>query len=147
MGETPHDSLAQPINIRYDFKSVSDEKTVSKIVRFTETSLPALFNLALSDLMDDGAESDMNVTNNNSMRTVLATVIRIVDNFFTKFPGVAVTFRGSDERRTRLYRIVIDRELVSIQQRYQVFGEYSDGRLELFEPDADYKRFIIRLIP
>ena len=145
MDETPYSFFAEPIEIRYDFDSVSDAKIVKKVVRLTETSLPNVFNLALLDLLDDGSESDLSVTDNDDLRTVLATVMRIIDNFLTKFPEKAVTIRGSDARRTRLYRIVIGRELGAIQQRFMVFGEFQDGQLEPFEPNADYVRFMISL--
>lgn len=143
MDETPHDFSAQPVNIRYDFQSVSDAKTVSKIVRFTESHLPAVFNLALLDLMDDGTESDLNVTNNDDMRTVLATVMRVIDNFLTKFPEKIVAFTGSDDRRTRLYRIVIGRELAAIEKRFRVAGELPGGNIERFQPNENYLHFYI----
>lgn len=145
MDETPHDFSAQPIDIRYDFKSVSDAKTISKIVRFTESRLPAVFNVALLDLMDDGTESDMNVTNNDDMRTVLATVMRITDNFLAKFPQKIVAFTGSDDRRIRLYRIVISRELIAIKKRFKVIGELLGGEVEDFQPNQNYLHFYIAL--
>ncbi|GAB3639902.1 DUF6934 family protein [Spirosoma arcticum] len=145
MDESPSSFSAEPIEVRYDFNSVSDTKLVKKIVRLTETSLLDVFNLALLDLLDDGSESDLSVTDNNDLRTVLATVMRIIDNFLTKFPQKIVTVRGSDRRRTRLYRIVIGRELNAIRQRFMVFGEFQDGQLEPFKPNADYVRFLISL--
>lgn len=145
MDESPYSFFAEPIEIRYDFDSVSDTKLVKKIVRLTEISLPGVFNLALLDLLDDGSESDLSVTDNNDLRTVLATVMRIIDNFLIKFPDKIVTIRGSDKRRTRLYRIVIGRELDAIKQRFVVFGEFQDGQLEYFEPNANCVRFLIIL--
>ena len=145
MDETPASFFAEPIDVRYTFDSVSEKRTVKKIVRLTETSQPDIFNLALLDLLDDGSESDLSVTDNGDLLTVLATVMRIIDNFLTKFPQTIVTFRGSDDRRTRLYRIVIGRELDAIQRRYRIFGEYPDGQLEPFKSNADYRRFIIQL--
>ena len=145
MDESPYSFFAEPIEIRYDFDSVSDTKLVKKIVRLTETNLPNVFNLALLDLLDDGSESDLSVTDNNDLRTVLATVMRITDNFLVKFPEKIVTFAGSDERRTRLYRIVIGRELDAIQQRFVVTGQFGNGLLEDFKPNRNYKQFYIRL--
>ena len=128
------------VEVRYDFESVSDDRTVKKVVRLTETNLPNVFNLALLDLLDDGSESDLSVTDNDDLRTVLATVMRIVDNFLTKFPQKIVTFAGSDERRTRLYRIVIGRELDAIKQRFEVTGQFGNGLLEDFKGVSRYFR-------
>lgn len=145
MDETPYSFFAEPIEVRYDFDSVSGAKLVKKVVRLTETNLPDVFNLALLDLLDDGSESDLSVTNNDDLRTVLATVMRIVDNFLTKFLQKIVTFAGSDERRTRLYRIVIGRELDAIKQRFKVTGQFGNGLLEDFKPNGNYKQFYIML--
>lgn len=147
MDEAPYSFSAQPIEVQYDFESVSDKKIVRKVVRLTETNLPGVFNLALLDLLDNGSESDLSVTDNADLRTVLATVIKIIENFLTKFPGKIVTFRGSDDRRTRLYRIVISRELEAIRERFIVSGQFGDGRYENFKPNAAYRRFFVQLKP
>ncbi|GAB2569382.1 hypothetical protein GCM10027190_19240 [Spirosoma areae] len=97
------------------------------------------------DLLDDGSESDLSITNNDDLRTVMATVMPIVDNFLTKFPDKIVTFSGSDERRTRLYRIVISRGLDKIQKRFLVSGQLDNGQAERFQPNENYRRFFIQL--
>jgi hypothetical protein len=145
MDETPYSFSAQPVEIRYDFESVSDNRTVKKVVRLNETILLNIFNLALLDILDDGLESDLSVSNNDDLRTVLATVMQIISSFLTKFPEKIVTFRGSDERRTRLYRIVIGRELAAIQERFQVFGQLRNSHIEQFEANRDYEQFYIGL--
>ena len=124
MDKTPYSFSVQPIETWYDFDSVSDNKIVKKIVGLTETNLPDIFSLALLDVLDDGSKSDLSVTDNGDLRTVLATVMRITDNFLTKFPQKVVTFSESDNRQTRLYRIVIGREVDAIQRRFVVFGKF-----------------------
>lgn len=144
MDETPYSFSADPVSIQYTFDSTSETKTVKKIVRFTETDLPYVFNLALLDRFDDGEESDSSVTNNNDLKTVLATVMWIIHGFLTKFPGKIVTFTGSDARRIRLYRIVISREIEAIRKQYDVFGLVED-QLEEFQPDVAYEQFFFIL--
>ena len=101
---------AKPIEIRYDFDSVSDEKTVKKTVIFSRLTTD-LFNVALLDVLEYGLLSDdLVMTNNQDLRTVMAAVIRVIDSFLKQLPGKIVGFQGSGERRTRLYRIVIGRE-------------------------------------
>jgi hypothetical protein len=143
MDEPAYPFSSEPIEIQYNFESISAEKVVLKVVRFTETTLPNVFNLALLDVLADGEESDLSVTNNDDMRTVLATVIRIIDSFLTKFPSVFVTFRGSDDRRTRLYRLVINRELAALQGQFVVLGQLENGTLESFQSGRSYRQFYV----
>jgi hypothetical protein len=143
MNEPAYPFSSEPIDIQYNFESVSEQKTVHKTVRFTETSLSSVFNLALLDVLADGQESDITVTNNDDLPTVLATVIQIIDHFLAKFPGTFVMFRGSDARRTRLYRLVINRELATLDQKFRVIGQLDTGQLENFQPDKNYKQFYI----
>ena len=144
MDETPYSFSSNPVNVEYTFASVSQAKTVEKVVRFTETNLPNIFNLALLDQLGDGQESDLSVTNNDDLKTVLATVMQIVHAFLTKFPNKIVTFTGSDARRIRLYRIVISREIDVIRRQYSVFG-LIDGRFEEFQPNVAYEQFFLNL--
>jgi hypothetical protein len=145
MTEVSYPFEAKPIVIRYDFDSVSAEKTVLKAVVFSQLS-PDIFNVALLDVLEDGLLSDdLVVTNNQDLRTVLATVIRIIDSFLTQFTGKIVLFRGSDEHRTRLYRIVISRELHLIQEQFRVIG-MMNGKLEIFTPNRPYSAFYITKI-
>ncbi len=145
MTETPYLFSAQLVEICYNFESVSDLKGVKKIVKFTETALPRIYNLALLDLLEDGEESDSSVTNNDDLQTVLATAIRIIGSFLTKFPDRIVVFTGSNARRTRPYRIVIGRELPLIQQRFVVFGGIGEKHIEAFRPNTAYDKFFIFL--
>jgi hypothetical protein len=145
MDEPQYHFSPESLDISYTFDSISDRKTVHKVVRFTETDLPDVFNLALLDLMDDGQESDLSVTNNADLRIVLATVMQIINHFLLKFSDKIVTFQGSDDRRTRLYRLVIGKELPALQQLFEIAGQYADGSIERFRPNQTYIRFFVQL--
>ena len=77
------------------------------------------------------------------MTTVLATVIRIIANFLGDNASKIVLFRGSDERRQRLYRLIISRDLIKIQKEFNIFGGMKKSKAEPFKPDKDYDYFII----
>lgn len=77
------------------------------------------------------------------MRIVLATVIRIIDDFLHQYPNAIVLFRGSDERRQRLYRLIINRELSEIQKKFIVLGGFDDLQPESFQADQQYDYFLI----
>jgi hypothetical protein len=128
--------------VRYEFVSVSAEKEVKKVVTFVPTEIDNVYNLALLDELPDGTTSDTTETKNNDMITVLATVIKIIDDFLDKDNNALVFFQGSDERRQRLYQIVISRELDEIQKQFWVFGG-NDSTPEPFVKNKNYEFFLI----
>ena len=132
MNEKSYPFKISTANIRYSFESVSEEKVIEKAVIFVETDYPNIYNLALVDVLEDRTESDITVSNNNDLETVMATVIKIIDDFLNKFPDKSVIFRGSDLRRTRLYRIIISREYESISEYFKILG-LKDGSFHQFE--------------
>ena len=56
------------------------------------------------------------------MEMVMATVIQIVLRFFEKYPSKMVYIEGSTPERTRLYRIIMSRELLEIEKVFTVYG-------------------------
>ncbi|MEY4539928.1 MAG: hypothetical protein RLZZ306_1685 [Bacteroidota bacterium] len=123
---------------RYEFYSKSEEKEVKKLVIFSERSNGGTYNLALLDVLENGQYSDLSETNNNDFQTVMATVIDILKDFLNEFPDKIVTFKGSYERRQRLYRIIIARELKSINEHFNIFGLINEN-VEEFEQNVKYK--------
>ncbi len=136
-------SLART-EFRYEFFSTSTEKVVKKVVLFTETSASMVYNLALLDELENGELSDVSETNNNDLVMVMATVIQIVEEFLKIKPEYFVIFKGSDERRQRLYRIIISRELLKIQKKFDIFGGIGKDFIADFEPNKEYDFYIIR---
>lgn len=126
MQEKSYPYISTNRDFRYEFESVSTQKTVKKVVRITRTDVSNVFNLALFDILDDGTLSDISETRNSDLRTVLATVFHIVNDFYTQKPGSYLLFRGSDSRRHRLYSIAIAREFNQISERFVIHGLKND---------------------
>ena len=144
MDETPYQFEQPTTEIRYDFVSISQEKEVAKRVSFTASNYQNIYNLALLDVSENGETSDITESRNKDMKTVLATVIRIIEDFLNRNNQNIVVFKGSDERRHRLYRLVIARELQEIQQSFHVFGSINGlQKPEPFRADEPYEYFII----
>ena len=122
MNELPYEFSLVKKEYRYEFLSVSTVKKVQKVVLLTQTQYPNIYNLALLDTMENGTLSDITVTDNNYLKTVLATVIKIIDLFLNENSNSFVIFKGSDDRRHRLYRIIIGRELLEIQKSFKVLA-------------------------
>ncbi len=143
MNENPYPFTLSRTEYRYEFVSISPKKQVRKVVLLSQTEEIDIFNLALLDMLEDGETSDLTETNNEDLKTVLATVIKIIDDFLTKKPACYIVFRGSEERRQRLYRIVISRELTEINKFFEVFGGIGKT-IHLFEPNKPFDYFLIR---
>lgn len=129
--------------IRYDFKSISQSKEVRKRVIFTTSDYQSIYNLALVDVLEDGSLSDITESRNKDMNMILATVIGVLEDFFRANTELIVVFRGSDERRQRLYRLIISRDLERIQSQFQVFGGLEGDKAEPFVPNKKYDYFLI----
>ena len=145
MNENAYSFKDPRIEFHYEFRSVSAEKEVQKVVSFTLTDISGVYNLALLDVLPDGQTSDITETKNKDMILVLATVVQIIIDFFSKNPGVYVLIRGSDSKRQRLYQILINREWDIIKEQFEVLG--GNGlNLENFETNDTYEYFIISKI-
>jgi hypothetical protein len=145
--EEKYYQFERPISeIRYNFKSISNEKEVSKRVIFTTSDYQNFYNLALVDVFEDGSMSDITETRNKDMVTVLATVIKIVEEFLSQYPETFIVFQGSDERRQRLYRLIISREMSNIQKKFIVLGGFDGFQPKPFQENQQYDYFIISKI-
>ena len=142
MQEKPYPYTSTNRDFRYQFESVSDNKIVRKVVRITRTDVQNVYNLALFDILFDGTLSDVSESRNKDLKTVLATVFRIVIDFYTQKPGAYLLFRGSDTRRHRLYRIVIAREINQISERFIIHGLKNDV-LCPFRRNSDFDFYVI----
>ena len=139
---------AYPFRIRTDgllfsFYSVSEEKIIQKLVVYTPVD-DLIYNLALVDVMPDGSLADNVTTNNQDVRRVIATVIQTVLAFFERYSDGLVYFQGSDDVRTRFYRILITRELEQASQLFTIYGKTADGRYELFIKGEPYVGFLFQ---
>lgn len=129
----------------FEFESVSKQKTVRKVVIYTPfQDNPDIFNLALADAFPDGSFSDKSVTNNEDMEKVMATVIRTLLRFFEKHSSKMVYVEGSTIERTRLYRIIISRELSEIEKIFTIYG-LLEFDTEVFRKNQNYNAFVITL--
>ncbi|GAB2548464.1 DUF6934 family protein [Spirosoma aerophilum] len=133
--------------LNYQFTSVGKEHTISKRIQFTPFPDNALlYNLALGDVMPDGNLDDSIISNNQDLNRVMATVFRAILSFFDRYPSKLVYFQGSDEAgiRTRLYRVLITRELDKATELFTIYGCDASKSIEEFTPNRDYTGFIFQ---
>jgi hypothetical protein len=98
--------------------------------------------LSLADKLPDGSLDFLNVSNNGDFEKVMATIAQIMLSFFEQNPNAIVAFTGSTPQRTRLYRIILVKELKRISDRFTIKG-LTDRGIENFVPNQDYLGFII----
>jgi uncharacterized protein YihD (DUF1040 family) len=132
-------------DFRYEFFSVSEKKKVKKVVIFSLTDNENIYNLALLDSLQNGDLCDITETKNEDFKTVLSTTIKIIEHFLNTNPKYFVLFKGSEEKRHRLYRIVISRQIIEIKEKFNVFGVINN-EIVPFLQNEDYDYYLIKLL-
>ncbi|HVW16169.1 MAG TPA: hypothetical protein VHB54_20225 [Mucilaginibacter sp.] len=128
----------------FEFTSVGPKGSIRKLVRYSETNLKNLYNLAFGD--KDSVSGDINdlaVSDNGDSEKVLATVVATVYAFTDKYPEAWVYATGSTNSRTRLYRMGITKFLDVIVKDFQLYGLNND-EWELFEKRTVYNAFLAK---
>jgi hypothetical protein len=100
-------STEAELNI-FEFESIGPKGKIIKLVQYTEMNIRGYYNLAFGDLDVKTREiNDGIITNNGDATKVLATVVSTVYAFTGKYPDAYIFATGSNEARTRLYRMGI----------------------------------------
>lgn len=74
----------------------------------------------------------------------MATVAQTLLVFFQHYPASKVAFTGSTPARTRLYQIIMAREMPAVAADFVLSG-VKDNSLEGFRPNQEYDGFVISL--
>ena len=128
----------------FEFISVGPKGRIKKLVQYTETNLKDYFNLGFGDKDEKtGDIDDTIITNNGDSQKVLATVASTVYAFTDKHPEAWIHAKGSNNARTRLYRIGITNNLLEIKKDFHVFGLKNDQWHE-FRKGVEYGAFLIQ---
>lgn len=128
----------------YEFNSDGPKGTIKKVVQFTETATPNVFNLAFGDY-DEETESlnDLSVSNNGDSLKILSTVASTVYAFTERYPNAWIFATGSNKVRTRLYRMGITNNLSEIKKDFEIFGLTKEGSWTEFVIGEDYEAFLL----
>jgi hypothetical protein len=131
--------------LRFEFESTSSKKQIRKVVEFTPLPQnPTIYNLGFRDLKADGTIDDLIVSNNEDMEKVLATVIQTIFQFFELNSKDIILILGSTASRTRLYQIVIAKNIDKMNGTLQIRG-IRNGEIEEFVKGMNYEGFLINL--
>lgn len=128
----------------FEFTSDGPKGQIRKLVKYSETNLKDLYNLAFGDRDEESGEiDDKSISNNGDSDMVLATVVSTVYAFTERYPDSWVFATGSTKARTRLYRRGLTKYLLEIRRDFQVFG-LKDDEWEPFEKDVNYEAFLVK---
>lgn len=128
---------------KYRFKSVG-KTTIVKLVDFTPTGQPNIFNLAFGDLLADDKMDDITISDNGDMSKVFATVIQIVMDFTAKYPFLKIFFTGSSESRTNLYNRILKMNYHEFSRDFKITALIKEDS-ELTEVEynpANFRRYL-----
>ncbi len=130
----------------YSFYSEGIKGLIKKMIVFSFTGESNIYNLGFGDYNSETKTIDDEViTNNGDSLKVLATVASTVYAFTEKYPDALVFATGSNNFRTRLYRMGITNNLEEIKVDFEVFGLRVDNNVwEEFVSGEDYEAFIVK---
>lgn len=128
----------------YRFDSIGNKGTISKVVQYTKLK-EGVYNLAFGDYNQqyEYGIDDKVKTNNGDSKKVLITVVATLYDFTKKYPDMYIFATGSNDARTRLYRMGISNNLKELKQDFEVYG-VGDGVTESFVIGKDYKGFLVK---
>ena len=128
----------------FEFISIGPKGHISKLIKFSETNLKDVYNLAFGDKdLTTGDLNDLAISNNGDSEKVLATVVSTVYAFYERYPNSYIYVTGSTKARTRLYRMGITKYLNEITKDYYVYG-LRNAEWEIFEKEIEYEAFLAK---
>jgi hypothetical protein len=128
----------------FEFISEGPKGIIHKLVRYQQTNVKGIYNLAFGDKdQTTGDIDDTVISNNGDSEKVLATVVATVYAFTDKYPDAWIYASGSTKARTRLYRMGITKFLAEIQEDFEILGEKTDD-WEPFLKNVEYEGFLVR---
>lgn len=136
-------------SLEFEFISEGRNGNFTKVVQFTQTENPNIYNLGFGDKLENGEIDDLVRNNNQDRNKILATIVAIVYEFTAVYPEKMIFFSGSTPERTRLYRMAIFLNLNELAVDFEIFGVNFDGIesvVELFRSGNNYDGFIVRRI-
>ena len=128
----------------FDFVSDGPKGRIPKLVKFSETNLKDLYNIAFGDKdLTTGNLNDLSISNNGDSEKVLATVVSTIYAFTDYYPNSLIYATGSTKARTRLYRMGITKYLNDIKKDFDIYGLRND-EWESFEKEIEYDAFLAK---
>lgn len=131
--------------MEFEFISSGPKGAICKVIQFTSTHIPGVYNIAFGDRDFKTFEiSDSVISNNGDSEKVLSTVAHAVMLFLNRYPDKSVFAVGLTASRTRLYQIGLIKNLPEIESRLTLLGLYNNQWIPL-KKGLNYEAFLATL--
>jgi hypothetical protein len=131
----------------FHFISEGQKGKILKRIRYSKMPIQGvidLYNLGFGDVdPQTGKVNDLTVTGNGDRDKVLATVVKTVFIFMSRYPVAKIFIAGSTPSRTRLYQMAISNYLEVLSETFEIEG-LSESGFESFQKDSHYIAFLIK---
>ena len=146
--ETYQDIIAADNYHGFEFVSVGKKGSILKRIEFDPTEIPEVYNLSLGDVNEQGIIDHDIISDNGDRNKILATILKVIDNFCSRYPERWVYFCGSTKERTRLYRIAVGLNLEELSVKFYIFAEADEEDYYIpFKKNMEIKAFLIKRKP
>lgn len=133
---------ASPSLMEFEFISSGPNGDICKVIQYTPTHIPNVFNLGFGDRDIYTREiSDSVISNNGDTEKVLSTAAHTALRFLNKYPNNSIFAMGLTESRTRLYQIGIMKNLTEIELDMTIFGLHNNNWFPL-KKGVNYNAFL-----
>jgi hypothetical protein len=133
-------------SIIFHFESIGPKGIFLKEVRFDPVEdFSDYYQLILADIDKENNKSVLSESRNHDMSKIMATVIKCIVIFLENHLSSKIVFSGSTEIRTRLYRIIINKLLDKIRDKFEIEGFSDIHGLEPFNLNHEYSFFVISI--
>ncbi|PBI84435.1 hypothetical protein BSF41_41280 [Flavobacterium sp. ACN2] len=129
----------------FNFVSTGRKGNFRKVVVYSPTTNPNVYNLGFGDLKYDSLKKkyivdDQVINDNGDIRMVLATVVKTAYEFTSVNPHITIFFRGSDTKRTNTYKRAIMLNLKELSETFDIFGARMIENNKIIDEPFDYKK-------
>jgi hypothetical protein len=133
--------------LEFKFTSIGPKGKIEKLVQFSRTGNPDIYNLVLGNWVDPGIIDDRTTNDNKDSQTILATVEASIYEFTAHYPDKLVFYRGSTLERTRYYRMALTHYHKDLKCDFEIFGVLAHGIgffSEQFVAGKEYFGFLLK---
>ena len=131
----------------FEFVSLGKKGAIVKLIQFSRTEILTPFgtayNLAFGDKKEDGTIDDRTISENGDRDKILTTVAIATYEYTAKYFGRPIFFRGSDQLRTRLYRMAISLNIEELVSDFAVYGVTKGFKLTHFSSNGNFTGFLV----
>lgn len=139
--------LVSSDKLQFSFTSVGPKGAIKKVICFSQTENPDIFNMTLGNLTEHGAVDYNTTIDNKDRNAILTTAKESVYAFTSHYPDKSVFYKGNTIEKTRLYRMALTRYFDELKNDFEIFGVLGQGIgffAENFVAGKEYFGFLLK---